>query len=176
MDYGTKYCHSSPSIDEDSLHEAIMAAIMDCAQQNDALLDTLKHHISLGMKEENHSDPTPVLMIRVAEIEKEYNQLLTDLAANISSDTFDDTRIRELMEEKRQLQQQIEQNEAGKQKQATFSSRISEISSILDASRNRSLAYDDQLVRQILECVVVESKDRIRVVFVGGMAVVQQVM
>lgn len=33
--------------------------------------------------------------------------------------------------------------------------------------------YDDQLIRQILECVIVESKEQIKVVFIGGTEVIQ---
>ena len=30
------------------------------------------------------------------------------------------------------------------------------------------MEYDDKLVRQIIECVVVESQGKIKVVFIGG--------
>ena len=33
---------------------------------------------------------------------------------------------------------------------------------------NHPMEYDDTLVRQIIECVVVESKEKIKVVFIGG--------
>lgn len=35
------------------------------------------------------------------------------------------------------------------------------------------ISYDDQIVRQILESVIIESKDRIKVVFIGGLEVTQ---
>ena len=38
---------------------------------------------------------------------------------------------------------------------------------------DESLIYDDRLVRQILECVVVESKERIKVVFIGGLEITE---
>ena len=44
---------------------------------------------------------------------------------------------------------------------------------ILDGLKNHPLTYDDQIIRQILECVVVESKEKIKVVFVGGLKVEQ---
>ena len=31
------------------------------------------------------------------------------------------------------------------------------------------MEYDDRLVRQVLECVVVESKEKIKVIFAGGL-------
>ncbi|MBC5727383.1 hypothetical protein H8R91_02320 [Ruminococcus sp. NSJ-71] len=33
---------------------------------------------------------------------------------------------------------------------------------------NHPMEYDDTLVRQIIECVVVESKEKIKVVFIGS--------
>jgi len=33
--------------------------------------------------------------------------------------------------------------------------------------KNQPMEYDDTLVRQIIECVVVESKEKIKAVFIG---------
>lgn len=43
----------------------------------------------------------------------------------------------------------------------------------LEALANHPISYDDQIVRQILESVIVESKDRIKVVLIGGLEVTQ---
>lgn len=37
------------------------------------------------------------------------------------------------------------------------------------------LCYDDAVIRQILQCVIVESKEKIKVVFIGGMEVETEV-
>ena len=39
---------------------------------------------------------------------------------------------------------------------------------VLRICNNHPMEYDDKLVRQIIECVVVESKEKIKVVFIGG--------
>ena len=39
---------------------------------------------------------------------------------------------------------------------------------VLRIYNNHPMEYDDTLVRQIIECVVVESKEKIKVVFIGG--------
>lgn len=41
--------------------------------------------------------------------------------------------------------------------------------------RNHSLTYDDQVVRHLLQCVIVESKEKIRVVFAGRLKVEAEV-
>ena len=91
LDYGKKYCHHSPSIEESVLQNAIMTAVIDTAKQN-------------------------------------------------------------------------------------AKSRLDEIFKILDGLKNHPLTYDDQIIRQILECVVVESKERIKVIFEGGLEVEQELI
>lgn len=44
---------------------------------------------------------------------------------------------------------------------------------ILDGLKNHPINYDDSIVRQLLECVVVESKNKIKVVFKDGYEVEQ---
>lgn len=39
---------------------------------------------------------------------------------------------------------------------------------VLQICNNHPMEYDDTLVRQIIECVVLESKEKIKVVFIGG--------
>ena len=39
---------------------------------------------------------------------------------------------------------------------------------VLRVCNNHPMEYDDMLVRQIIECVVVESKEKIKVVFIGS--------
>ena len=39
---------------------------------------------------------------------------------------------------------------------------------VLQICNNHPMEYDDTLVRQIIECVVVESKEKIKVLFIGG--------
>jgi len=50
-------------------------------------------------------------------------------------------------------------------------SRLDEIYAIIDGLKNHPMKYDDKLVRQIIECVVVESKEVIKIVFIGGLEV-----
>lgn len=51
--------------------------------------------------------------------------------------------------------------------------RLETIYAVLDGLKNHPMTYDDEEVRQLIDCVVVESKDRIKVVFCGGLQVEQ---
>ena len=78
------------------------------------------------------------------------------------------------MNEKNNLQQQLAQIAERKQKRANVKTRLDDIFTILDGLKNHPMEYDDRIVRQIIECIVVESKEQIKIVFVGGLEVLQE--
>lgn len=167
LDYGKKYCHHSPSIEESLLQDAVMRAIMQTAKQNVEVLKTLKIHIGMGLTDEVTEDKTLDIQIRIAEIAAEFQKMLKAVSAD-NADGIDEERITELMNEKQRLTVQLEQYAAMRQKRESAKSRLDEIFTILDGLQNHPMEYDDKLVRQIIECVVVESKEKIKVVFIGG--------
>ena len=167
LDYGKKYCHHSPSIEESLLQDAVMRAIMQTAKQNIEVMKTLKIHIGMGLTDEVTEDKTLDIQIRIAEIDAEFQKMLKAVSAD-NADGIDEERITELMNEKQGLTVHLEQYAAMRQKRESAKSRLDEIYTILDGLQNHPMEYDDKLVRQIIECVVVESKEKIKVIFIGG--------
>ena len=172
LDYGKKYCHDSPSIEESVLQEAIMKAVLQTAKQNADVLKTLKLHIGMGLSAETTEDNSLDLQIRIAEVEAEFQKMLKAIAAD-NVEAFDEEKAKALMDEKAKLQIQLDRIADTKQKRKNAKSRLDEIFTIIEALANHPISYDDQIVRQILESVIVESKEKIKVVFVGGLEVTQ---
>ena len=175
LDFGKKYCHESPTIEESVLHEAIMKAIMETAQQNIDVLKTLKVHIGMGLHGEETEDISLSLQIRMAEIDAEFNAMLNAISSD-DIDKFDEQRASELLNEKNSIQSQLAEISDSRQKRESTESRLNEIYTILDGLKNHPMEYDDQIVRQIIECVIVESKEQIRVIFAGGLEVTQSLV
>ncbi len=150
-----------------------MNAILITAKKNSEVLKTLKLHIGMGLDAEETEDKSLDIQIRIAEIDAEFKAMLQAVSAQ-TADFFDDSRATELMNEKNKLLGQLEQISTSKQKRESAKSRLDEIYTILDGLKNHPLTYDDQIIRQILECVIVESKEKINVVFVGGLKVTEQ--
>lgn len=88
-------------------------------------------------------------------------------------EAFDEEKAKALMDEKAKLQIQLDRIADTKQKRENAKSRLDEIFTIIEALANHPISYDDQIVRQVLESVIVESKEKIKVVFVGGLEVTQ---
>lgn len=168
LDYGKKYCKHSPSIEESVLQNAIMDAIMKMAKENAEVLKTLKSHIAMGLNADNINDNSIELQIRIAEIDAEWQKVINATTTENENDDNREAIMEKLLTEKNQLKKQLEEIDTLKKNQQLTMSRLDEIYLIVDSLRNHPLTYDDQIVKEILECVVVESKDKIKVVFKGG--------
>lgn len=172
IEYAKKYCHNSPSVEESILQRAVMAAIMEIANQNAEVLRTLKLHIGMGLAGEKSEDNSIDLQIRIAEIDAEFKKML-DRVSTDTIEAFDEKTATRLMNEKSRLQQQLGSIADAEQRRENAKSRLDDIYTILDGIKNRPMEYDDQIVRQLLECVVVDSKEQITVIFKGGLKSVQ---
>lgn len=172
LDFGKKYCHNSPTVEESILQRAVMRAIMETAQQNLGVLQTLKVHIGMGLQSEQTEDNSMDLQIRIAEIDAEFKAMLAKISTD-TVDAFDEEKAKQLMDEKARLQQQLGNIRDGQLKREQTQSRLDDIYTILDGLKNRPMEYDEQIVRQLLECITVDSKEQITVIFVGGLKVVQ---
>ena len=173
LDYGKKYCHHLPTVEESMIQNAIMNAILKTAKQNAEVLKTLKLHIGMGLDAEETEDKSLDTQIRIAEIDAEFKAMVQAISAQ-TANTFEESRATELMNEKNKLLGQLEQIEASKQKRESAKSRLDEIYTILEGLKNHPITYVDLIIRQILKCVIVESKEQIKVVFVGGLEVTEQ--
>ena len=172
LDFGKKYCHNSPTVEESILQRAVMRAIMETAQQNLGVLQTLKVHIGMALENEPTEDNSMELQIRIAEIDAEFKAMLSKISTE-TVDAFDEEKAKRLMDEKVALQQQLADIQDGQLKREKTQTRLDDIYTILDGLKNRPMEYDEQIVRQLLECITVDSKEQITVIFVGGLKVVQ---
>ena len=171
LDYGKKYCHQSPTMEEASLQDAIMETILKTAKVNPEILQTLKMHIQMGLGCETQADDSIEIQIRIAQIDREFKEMLNSVTVQNQGSLLSDPRIESLITEKRMLENKLAQYSAEKEHRKNITSRLDEIFTVLEGMKNHPLTYDDQIVRQILQCVVVESKQKIKVVFIGGLEV-----
>ncbi len=172
LDYGKKYRHHSPTVEESIIQSAIMNAVQKTAKQNAEVLKTLKLHIGMSLNDEETEDKSLDIQIRIAEIDTEFKAMVQSVSAQ-TADSFDDSKATELMNEKNKLLGQLGQISASKQRRENAKSRLDEIFEILDGLKNHPMEFDNQLLRQILECVIIESKEQIKVVFIGGLEVTE---
>lgn len=159
-------------MEESRIQAAIVNAIQKFAQQDPQLLKTLKFHIEKGINDVLREDDSLDIQLRLAAVEKEINELFNTISVD-TIESFDEKKAEELLSEKNKLQTESDRHAELNQKDKNKQSRIAEIMELLDGIKNRTMEYDDRLVRQIIEAVIVESEEKIKVIFIGGYEIEQ---
>ena len=149
-----------------------MAAIQQTAQQNMDALQALKTHIGVALGAAEKEGNTVEIEFRIVQIDAEFKSMIDTVSAD-TMDGLDENRIQQLIAEKNELQAKLGEITEERGRQQTVQDRLETIYAVLDGLKNHPMTYDDEEVRQLIDCVVVESKDRIKVVFCGGLQVEQ---
>lgn len=150
-----------------------MEAIANVAKQNYGFMETLKEHIALGLDGGSNGEEKLDLELRITEIDAEIDSMINSVSAE-TIESFDEGKVEELIKEKSGLQQQLALFDDSNRKQER-QARLDGLFKILEGIKNRPLDYDNEIVRRIIECVVVESKEKIKVIFAGGLMIDQPI-
>lgn len=166
LDYGTKYCKDSPSIEESTLHTAIAEAITQKAQMEDADMDRVLRHIELYQSKQ---DVTAILekQERLKALQARIEHL-TSMDSDEAQQGDFDARLEQLFAEMYAIQDELEAESNAQGKMELAASSMEEMSTIIQGLRNHPVEYDDQVVRQLIECIKVMSEDTIHIYFKDG--------
>ena len=156
--YGTKFCKHSPSIPEEELHEAILKAIQELADNFTAEVSLQLNGILQQIEQGENSGTS--LQAQLEQAQQEFDRLL-ELSLDLDEQTpFLDNKLKQTNEKIKTLKKAIAEN-AKKKKQTPPQLRISE--------RDLQIKeYDDTLTARIVESIKVKSRNEIEIQFVGG--------
>ena len=174
LDYGKKFCTQSPTLDEEPLQQAILAAVNAAMAGHDALTQQL----SAAMEREL----APVLgeSMSLADIDRaleelsgQFNSLLAEASANPGVDYTE--RFRELSESTARLREQKARLEGACQEQGRVQRRLLVVSAAMEHMTAELTEWDEEIIYQLLEKVTVLSREKIRVTFRDGREIEQAV-
>lgn len=174
LDYGKKYCHHSPSLEEQKLHFMIMESIKEVAKRNSELLRILETHIAAAIQGDIPDDNSVNIEIRINEIDKEFNDLLNNLSVDTELNEKMESRITDLMIEKHALESELQYIRDSATKAQKAKSRLDELMVVISGLSNHPLTYDDKMIRKIIDCIEVQS-DRIKISFTGNICCEQSI-
>lgn len=164
LDYGKKYCKTSPSVEESRLHNAIAAAITKKANSEEINIGGIVNHIeSFGSRCD--TDGIIQRQRRIAEIEK----VIDDLA-RLNSDEAQsgelDYKFSELYAELYSVKDELEEMQSDVS--ALDGNMLNEMREVVTGLKNHPVEYDDKVVRQLIDCIKVMSADMIKICFKDG--------
>ncbi|WP_154024777.1 recombinase family protein [Flavonifractor plautii] len=164
LEYGTQYCHKSPTLDEEKLHRAIQEAINEFAQAAREVKTDLLEFTALAWRGQE-GDGAALLSLRqkLADITAQQT-LLLDQALENMEDASLNAQLKALMDEKQVVQEQIQALEQHEIHSANQAARLEELREWM-AQLEINTEYDDFQTRMAVEKITVVDAETIRIRF-----------
>ena len=164
LEFGRKYCHTSPTLDEEKLHRVILEAINDFAQiEQEVKADILEWTNLAWSGRETDGASLLTLRQRLNDITAQQTILLDQVLAAMDDSALN-TQLKTLMDEKQAVQEQIKALEQDEIHSASQASRMEELKEWL-AKLQVNEQYDDEQVRMAIEKITVLDPETIRIQF-----------
>lgn len=174
LDYGKKYCHNSPTLDEAPLQQAILAALNTAMADKNSLI----RQITAAMETELIPFPGGTMSLgdiecRLRVLEQQFQTLLekaTDDPAAYGG------QFKEILDEQTFLKEKRSVILANNNEQAKANQRIMDAAQTLENASPYITEWDESAVRQLVETVKILSKDEVAVTLKGGIEICQKIM
>ena len=166
IQYGKRKCHSSPTVDEQPLHRAIVSAINDFCEVKDDVAKVLRESIT-EVLDPNLNGSVQAAQQRIDELAHNIDELIK-LATVPETASTAMADIKKFSEEMKTLREFIETEKA---KRVTAQRGSAVLDAVIERLENEDFAmtaYDDVVVRQLIEKVTVMDKNAITITFNGG--------
>lgn len=163
LEFGTKYCHTSPTLDEDRLHSAIIAALNEYgAIRAEIKADVLELAELARSGGEGGGMNLPELRRRLEALTTEQARLLDEILEDMDSKELN-AQLQALADERQSVLDQITACQQDEEHRAIQASRQQEMEEWLDRQPMCFTEYDDTLTRRFVERVTVVDAETIQV-------------
>ena len=176
VDYGNKYCHDSPTLDEEPLHRAILAAINSAVKDKDNIVYNLKAAM------EKELAPAAGQQLSLSEIDNQLEQLNTEFskvlaeASECGDQAAYSNRFREIMQKQIALKAQRDEIQRMLAESGKAAAHIEHCRQAAEAAPTVISEWDEALIRQVVESVTVETGGGIVVALKSGASIHQELM
>ena len=174
LDYGTKFCHNSPTMEEESLHQAILNAINSRMSGKEKLAEQISDAMCLEMEVQPDSGMTlGEIRRRIQELDEAFPKLLQETMEDPSPDNTQ--RMIDVRDEMTRLKQQEQEISSQLRSNPIATERIRDVNTAMDQYGHHLNEWDETGIRQLVHAVKVLSADRIIVYLTDGMEIEQEV-
>lgn len=176
VDYGSKYCHDSPTLDEEPLHRAILAAINSTVKDKDNIVYNLKAAM------EKELAPVAGQQLSLSEIDHqleqlnaEFSKVLAEAAESGDQAAYSD-RFREIMQKQTALKTQRDKIQGMLAESGKAAAHIKQCRQAAETTPATITEWDEALIRQVVESVTVETGNEIIVALKSGASIHQELL
>ena len=169
LDYGTKHCKDSITVEEEALHGAVVRALNRFHTEDESTyLALMKATIGEAIGINGGSEEIDLLTRRIDTLNKRMLDLVNETVAAGKDVESSEDEFKGISDQIEQLNRRIAAIQENVHKDGSRQARLEEIQNIIAERNANETQYDDSIVRQMIECIKVHSDGRLTIIFGGG--------
>lgn len=176
LDYGTKYCHNSPTLDEEPLQKAILTALNAAMSNKPALIQEITEAMELELVPFlGESMSLADIERRLSELNERTRELVANAACAADASAFTD-QLKAVMNEATALKAKRALIQEQRQGNAQAMQRVQDAVTAVETAPAEITEWDESLIRQLVDTVKVVSAEKIIVFLRGGGQIEQPIV
>ena len=176
VDYGSKYCHNSPTLDEEPLHRTILAAINSAVKDKDNIIYNLKAAMEKELAPVAGQQPSlSEIDNQLEQLNAEFSKVLAEASESGDQAAYSD-RFREIMQKQTVLKAQRDEIQRMLAESGKAAAHIEQCRQAAETTPSAITEWDDALIRQVVESVTVETCNEVIVALKSGASIHQELM
>ncbi len=169
LDYGTKYCPESETVEEKTLQDAIVRALRKFSDEDvKTYIALMRATIGDALGINGSNDEIELLERRIETLNKRILDMVSGSVKDGGSFESCENEFKDLNEQIIQLKSRIDVMKQRMASDTEYKTKLKQIDRVIDERESRADVYDDSIVRQMIECIKVFPGGRLEVYFGGG--------
>ena len=169
LDYGKRYCKTSPTVEEEALHAAVVRAINRFNEEDEATyLALMRATIGEAIGLTGGTDEIDLLRRKIDGLNRKMVSLINESVESGDGIENREEEFKELSDTIELLQNRIQKLEENSRTNKENDSRIQQLQQMIAERVSNRMTYDDSIVHQMIECVKVYQDSRLDIIFGGG--------
>ena len=167
MDYGKNKCEDSFSIEEEGLHQAILAAISDLSSRKEELKDELKAALSITLLDTGADINITSLEQQIKEQENDLMRVIRITAERGNKDEFE-VEFKRISANIKDLKQLLEVEKTKVRPKLDVESRLEALFAQIDDASVNIQEFNNQVIRQLIAQIRINGEDKMTIILTNG--------
>ena len=170
IDYGKKYCHTSPSVDEQQLQQAILRAINSIMSDKPTLVRQVTENLQVVIRPSRSGDAD--IDHQLETLAQEFDAVFTTVTSGNSADYIE--RFKVIFAQQAELKAKRAELKQRQAEDVELTSHMELAADTLEQAGTAITEWDEYQIRALVESVRILSKDEILVRLKSGIEKIER--
>ncbi len=167
LDYGTKYCKNSPTLEEEQIHRAVLATLNSAMSDRSKLIALVTNSVQSICMDNTELDSSEAVKVRICELEAVYAKLMDDVLEN-DSFAAHNGELKQLSDELTALREKYDLLTEQENGISAARKRREQISETIQEAPPEITEWNGTIIRQLVSEVRVLSADKLEIILKSG--------